>query len=231
MKNLSFSFLVIVLTIIQSCSTSSDSSNNQNLTLIPQAKIEHNQSNYGIYKGVFVGSSGIIILDINNSSNTVSATLIVDGNTLNFVSNQAIQANQATNINFVNGANSFTFSVSANGNNPIITNLLINGHPNAAILVVKETSTTLVKCFEGSYSGGDSGTFNGVIYGNILYGLIGNADTGIYTANGSVNNNQIEGLTQIGSTISGTLNGNSCSGTWTNNQAGMSGTWSGVRTY
>jgi hypothetical protein len=231
MKNLSFCLILIVLTIIQSCSSNSESSNTQSLTQTPQAKIEHNQSNYGIYKGVFVGSSGIIILDINNSSTTISASLIIDGNTLNFVSNQTIQANQATTLNFVNGANSFTFSVAANGNNPTITNLLINGHPNAAILVVKETSTTLVKCFEGSYSGGDSGTFNGVIYGNILYGLIGNADTDIYTANGSVNNNQIEGSTQIGSTISGTLNGNSCSGTWTNTQAGINGTWSGIRTY
>jgi hypothetical protein len=223
-------FLFFAATAFFSCKKSSDGTDNS-LAETPVAKVAFDNSNYGIYKGVFVGSSGIIIVNINNN-NTVSATLTVDNVTYNFTTTQTVQQGQATTVNFTSGVNSFTFTVSANGANPTITNLIVNGHPNAAILVVKETSTSLVKCFEGNYSGTESGIFNAVIYNAQIKGL---AKSGIntYTVDGTVSNNQINagGVTSGGSVFVGTVSGNSIAGTWSNTAVGASGNWSGTRTY
>ncbi|MDB5226425.1 MAG: hypothetical protein JWN78_618 [Bacteroidota bacterium] len=227
MKNLFVFILLGVIFTSNSCKKHDTSFND-----IPAAKSTFDNSNYGIYKGVFVGSSGIIIIDVNNG-NTISATLKIDGTTYNFTTTQTISQNQSTTINFTNGNNSFTFTVYANGSNPTITNLDIDGHPNAAILVVKETSTVLVKCFEGSYNGDDDGTFNAVIYGNIIKAIVRSSYDDIYYANGTVNNNQISasGTVNTGAEFHGTLNGNSFSGTWNNTDYDYHGNWSGSRTY
>ena len=110
----------------------------------------------------------------------------------------------------------------------------MNGHPNAAILVVKETSTAIVKCYEGTFIGGDNGVFNAVIYNNLIKALVRSNGTSFNDiANGTVNNNQINasGVVTTGASFLGTLNGNNVSGNWTNTQASLSGTWSGIRTY
>ena len=88
--------VIIALTTFQSCSSSDDSSGTNNLNQTPQAKSEYDQSNFGLYKGVFVGSSGIVIIDINNTNNTIFATLIIDNVTYNFSSNQTLQPNDIT---------------------------------------------------------------------------------------------------------------------------------------
>lgn len=218
------------LFLLGACSKKNDRSNN-NLTDTPTAKAQHDNSNYGIYKGIFVGSSGIIIININND-NTISALLKVDGVTYDFTTTQTIQQNQATTVNFVSGNNSFTFSVSSNGANPAITDLVINGHPNAAILVVKEMSTALVKCYEGTFSGGDTGIFNAIIYNNIIKALVKNSGNVTDIASGTVLNNQINaGAVTSGASFNGTVSGNNTSGTWANTGANLSGSWSGIRTY
>ena len=158
----------------------------------------------------------------------------IDGVTYNFTTSQTIQQNQPTTLNFVSGSNSFRFTVGANGANPTITNLIINGHPNAAILVVKETSTAIVKCYEGTFIVGDNGVFNAVVYNSLIKGLVRSNGTSFNDiVNGTVNNNQINatGVVTTGASFTGTLNGNSASGNWINTQAALSGTWSGARTY
>lgn len=224
--------LLFAALMMLSCSKNNDNDGNS-LAETPTAKAQYDNSNYGIYKGVFVGSSGVIIVDINNNS-TISATLIVDGVTYNFTTTQTVQQGQPTTINFTSGANSFTFTVSANGTSPVITNLVINGHPSAAILVVKETSTSLVKCFEGNYSGNETGIFNCVIYTNTIKGLSKSTANNIYVIDGTVTNGQINatgsGSTSGGATFVGAVSGNSTSGTWTTG-VGFGGTWSGTRTY
>ena len=236
MKEKLLSIILITLigfTFLESCSNSDSSNNNQNLTQTPQAKSQYDNINLGLYKGVIVGSSGTIVLDISNSSSSIFATIIIDGVVHNFITNQTLQPNQNTTLNFVEGSNSFIFTVASNGGNPVITNLLITGHPNASILVVKETSLILVKCFEGTYNGDDSGIFNAVIYGNIIKALVKSSDNSISTAAGTIENNQINanGNVTTGATFTGALNGNNFSGTWTNTFEGMSGNWNGTRTY
>ena len=60
-------FLILLTLILNSCSKSDDEVTTQdNLSQVPIAKSQYDNSNFGIYKGVFVGSSGIIIININN---------------------------------------------------------------------------------------------------------------------------------------------------------------------
>lgn len=237
MKNLILKSILCILTISMAISCSKNDSaedTTKNLTLVPLAKSQFDNSNFGIFKGVFIGSSGTIILDLSNSTSSFTATLIIDGVTHNFITNQTLQQNQSTTINFIEGNNSFTFTVSANGSNPTITNLIINGHPNAALLVVKETSTVLIKCFEGTFSGTYSGTFNAVIYGNIIKAITrATSDVAIVTADGTVNNNQINaaGSASNGAVFVGNLSGNTFSGTWSRTSDNANGTFTGVRTY
>jgi len=229
MKTL-FSVLTFTLLLtISSCSKDNDSTQSKT----PTAKAAYDNSNYGYYKGVFVGSTGIIVVNINND-NTLSAMFRVDGITYNFTTAQTIQQGQPTSLNFTSGNNSFTFTVAANGANPTITNLIMNGHPDAAVLVVKETSTALVKCFEGTYIGGEHGIFNAVIYNNQIKALVRSITyQSDFEANGTVSNNQITatGSVSSGASFQGTLSGNNFSGNWSNTLAGLSGTWSGTRTY
>jgi len=224
-------FLLLTVILVVACS---NSDSGKSLPNTPSAKAQYDASNYGVYKGVFIGSSGTIILDISNGANSFTATLVIDGVTHTFMTNQTIQQNQATTINFIEGNNSFTFSVAANGSNPTITDLIINGHPDAAILVVKETSSTLIKCFEGTFSGTYSGTFNAVIYGNVIKGITRETnDVDIVTADGTVNNNQINasGNASNGAVFLGNLTTTNFSGTWSRSSDNANGTFTGVRTY
>ena len=224
MKKLFF-FLITGLLFI---SCSSDSSSGTNLSNTPAAKAEFDNSNFGIYKGVFVGSTGIVIVNINNDG-TLNATLVIDGTTYNYTTTETVTLNTAiTGLTFTNGNSSFDININASGGQISITNININGHPNADIIVVKELSTSLVKCYQGTYTGGSSGTFNFIVTGYELHGLaFETGDSDSTELGGEVYNNQINGVF-TGGTFTGTINGNNFGGTWSGNNTGN---WSGSRTY
>jgi hypothetical protein len=183
---------------------------------------------------VIVGSSGIIAVNIYND-NTLSAYFRVDGVDYNFTTTQTVLEGEATILNFVSGSNSFTFTVDGNGARPSIINLVMNGHsdPDAAWLVVKETSTALVKCYEGIYRGDEDGIFNTVIYNDQIKGLVKNPDHyGAYEVDGTVSNNQIDASETINpsSKFKGKITGNNLSGTW-GKTPDLQRNWSGIRTY
>lgn len=229
-KHFLLSIFTLALLSIASCSKKDSDSGKE--TEKPTAKAQFDNSNYGIYKGVFVGSSGVIIININND-NTLSATLIVDGVTYHFTTTQTVQQNQSTTIDFTNDGNSFTFIVAANGTTPAITNITINGHPNAAIVVIKETSTAIVKCYEGTFAGDESGIFNAAISNNLIKALALSTTYNVsYYVTGTVSDNQINaaGSASSGASFSGSFSGDNISGKWNNSIVGISGIWSGKRT-
>lgn len=229
--------LAIALLLV-TCSKNNNSQNN-NLQNTPTAKVTYDNSNYGIYKGVFVGSTGYVIINMNND-NTLSATLKIDGTTYNFTSSQTIQLNQPSSVTFINGANSFTFSVAANGANPTISNLVMNGHPAAAIAILKESSSELVEVFEGTYKGngtGDgAGVFNLVVKGSEVAGIAHDSQQlDNYSVTGTVSNKQVSAVVSPGgSVVNGTISGTDdkdISGTYSGTASGGTpGTWSGKRT-
>jgi len=229
-KHFLLSIITFSLIAISSCSKKEDNSDKE--TEAPTAKAEFDNSNCGIYKGVFVGSSGIIIININND-NTIAATLTVDGVTTHFTTTQTVQQGEATSVDFTSSSNSFTFSVDANGANPVVTNINFNGHPSAAIVVVKETSTMLVKCYEGTFTGTDEGTFNVIVSNKSVRGLAFSDTYNItYSVTGTVLNNQIttSGSTGSGASFSGSISGDKVLGSWDNSITDDSGSWSGKRT-
>ena len=217
--------LIFFTFIIISCSKKSEK-NNEFLPEKPIAKEVYDSSNFGIYKGVFVGSSGTVVIDINNSGSVI-AILKIENISYEFTSSQTIQINKPTVIDFNNGNNRFTFSVSLNGSNPTISNLIINGHDNPTLIVVKELSNTIVNCYEGTFSGGDSGIVNAVIFNNNLKALVrSNVYNSTVIATGTINNNQISaGTANNGATFVGMANGKVYSGTWNNSLVSAKGSW------
>jgi hypothetical protein len=144
--------------------------------------------------------------------------LKVDGTSYTFTSSQTFQPNTASIINFVNGANSFTFSIAADGSNPAVSNLIFSGHPNAAIAIVKQISTVSIDCYEGTYtSPGEHGTFNFVIAADKLVGTAIDSQAQFnYSTIGTVSGNTVTGIIlpfTNNATFSGTISGNTISGT------------------
>jgi hypothetical protein len=206
-----------------------------NFVETPEASELFNTSNFGIYKGVFVGSSGIVLINLNNNNNTISASLKIDGVNYIFSTNESITENQQTEINFTNNDNSFVFNVSSTGTDPEITNLSIQGHPNAETILVKETSERLTKVFEGTYNGidnDDAGVFNAIVSGSEMYVLAFSTMYSVfYTANGSVNNENITGVTSTGTNFTGIIENDKMNGSWNNSQSNENGNWNAERSY
>ena len=160
-------------------------------------------------KGVFVGSSGTILVNINNNG-LISVSLTIDGVTYPFTSNVSITENQQTEITFAFENNSFTFIVDADGSNPQITNVSIEGHPDASIIVVKENSSYVAELYEGTYEGidqnNDAGTFNAIVFNDEVYVLYKSTVYGSTSnAIGSVDGNAISGVSTQGTIFSGNI--------------------------
>lgn len=167
---------------------------------VPDALPANDNLSAGIYKGVFIGSSGTIVFDVANDGSTVTALLQLDGDTIHLTSAISWVPGNAYLAPFTglyNGvAVSITFTVGANGENPSVVTSDIPGHPTAEFTIVKETSTSLITCYEGTYhtTEPEDGTFNVII----------SIDAAVWTASGREN-----GATSSGDPIFGTLvNGN-----------------------
>jgi len=218
----------LVLASILFISCSSDDDSGPSLSNTPEAKAMYDNSSYGIYKGVFVGSSGVVLIDINNSG-AIAATVTIDGTSHNFTTTETIgDGDNVNGMTFTSGSMSFDFWVGGDGQYPYVTNINFSGHPDAQIEILKEYSDMLTECLQGSYNGDDTGTFNLIVRGNEVYGLARSNDggEGIYL-DGMMTNNQIVGYFDGGG-FTGTKNGNSVSGTW-ENDLGESGNFSGQR--
>lgn len=196
----------------------------------PEAKEAYNQSSAGVYKGVIVGSSGTIALYLYNIGAQVQALVTFDGKsgTLSTTSlsnwNPGDAINNALFSGIIDGQSiQIYFSVNANGQNPTVT-MVIPGH-NVSVAVYKETSTSLIKNFEGTYSGDQSGIFNITFNGN-NYILV--TDSGEFIE-GTLINGGID-LNHEETNIKGHFEGNDeIKGTWEGSE-NESGTWTGRRT-
>jgi len=221
-------FLFFIGLVLISCSNDDDNSGSS-LSNTPQAKAQYDNNNYGIYKGVFVGSSGNVLININNEG-SLTATIVIDGVPYVFTTTEIVTEGTAiTGLTFTSGTSSFDFNVGSNGSGPYVSNLSITGHPNASIDIIKEFSDALVMCFQGTYGGDDNGVFNLIIQSGNVYGLAkSNGGTESIYLEGTLTASAISGVFTGGS-FSGTLSSNSISGNW-QNTVPETGTWSGQRT-
>ncbi len=239
--------IILFITIsIASCSKS-DKTNGGNNN-IPDAKAIHDNSNYGVYKGVFIGSSGNIFLNINNDG-ALSATLNINGTSSKYTSTQSITANQPTLVTFTNGLNSFQFSCLGNGTNAAISNISISGHNYAGMSILKEKSDSIVKVYEGTFKtdvtgpSGATGVINWELKGSQISGLIveDGASWSPYATFGTINGTSINGscpndpivipgqCSYAGTAIIGSMSsdGQTMTGTFSNCYG--TGTWKAIR--
>lgn len=160
--------LLLIFAGLSSCKKDNTPDNYTCATCVktPEANAAHDASSKGIYKGILIASTGTIKFDIANNGNTITAVMIIDGKTVNLTSNVTWVNGQAYVAPFTGTLNNQTvtinFSVGASGSNPTVVSSNIPGHPNAVFTIVKETSNSLIECFEGTYSTTrpERGTFN-----------------------------------------------------------------------
>lgn len=237
-KLLAFLFMGLILI---SCSKDDNSSSNNTtpepLATAPVAKAENDASSTGVYKGVFVGSTGILSIYVKNGDNTVKAILKIDGKTFTFTATGEVVKDQAiTGLTFTcPEGHSFKLNVLADGSDYSITDIMVSGHPNASINLIKETSTQLVRCYEGTYvetnKPSNTGTFNMIISGTKVKGLArGTSSDHITWLYGQATTTSIAGTTSDQSYYSGKIEGDNISGTWSNSNQTETGTWTGKRT-
>ena len=177
---------------VYTCTTCSNS---------PDALAENNNTSKGVYKGIMVGSTGTISLNIQNGTNNITATMVIDGVSVALTSTAVVIAGEVFVAPFTGVYNgspvSITFQVAANGTTPTMISSDIPGHPNAVFTLLKETSTSLVEAFEGTYSktDGESGIFNIVLSSGlgVFGGVARNNQTGVIDndVNGLYVNGQI----------------------------------------
>jgi hypothetical protein len=237
MKNFLVKTLLSITIIFASCSENDPLITiNDSAEELPIALSQYDNSNYGIYKGVFVGSSGTILVNLNNNG-VISVSLTIDGVNYPFTSSETITENQQTEITFAYENNSFSFTVNADGSNPLITNVSIEGHPDASIIVVKENSSYVAQLYEGSYEGidqnNDQGTFNAIVFNGAVYILSKSSVYGSSSyASGLVDGNLVSGASSLGTIFSGNIeNDEVMNGTWMVTQTNEKGIWSLSRSY
>lgn len=132
----------------------------------PDALAANDASAKGIYKGTEVGSTGTLSINIQNGSNTITGVMVLDRVSVILSSSVAYVDGAAYVAPFTGVFNgspiSITFSVAIGGLTPLVTASNIPGHPNATFTLYKETSTSLIEVFEGTYAktGGETGVFN-----------------------------------------------------------------------
>ncbi len=198
----------------------------------PEANAANDNSSKGIYKGIVIGSSGYVKVNIDNAGDgQISLTLSIDGTTVQLTTSQ--EYNSELGIfegyftgPFGGGTASIGFYVADNGNDTGFFGVDIPGHPNACLISVKEKSNAQVRCFAGTYSGAASGILNFVLYQNEWIAIArGDDSTDCDLIEGTIDGNSL--VCDCDFDFSGTLNGDNLSGTY-NSPAG-SGTWSASR--
>jgi hypothetical protein len=227
------SFLFILLAVFQGCSDDDDGPDDAitptpSLATTPEATTQNNQSSAGVYKGVLIGSSGTVKIVLQDA--TKSAIVKIDGTTKTLPTtalNNWTPGQPISNALFSAEGWEVRFSVGANGSNPQVS-VNIPGHPNVAVALVKETSTTLVKAFEGTYTGTKPGTLNFVVNGSQLSGIRkANNDTMTVSISGVLQGDSIFGSSG-NLFIFGKVSGNTASGTMVDSLNSI--TWTTTRT-
>ncbi|MBX3257874.1 MAG: hypothetical protein KF862_27335 [Chitinophagaceae bacterium] len=198
----------------------------------PIAVAANNTLTKGIYKGVLIGSTGTLIFDIQNTTNTITGTMVIDGKVADLTC-EAVEIDlsadfEASLTGTLNGyLVIIRFHIDKGGINPRIIEADIPGHPDAVFLVAKETSDALLECYEGAYTitgdwteegtynflvtrKGGGGTWSGIVAED---GFPGEAqtDTDYMSGNNLVDANR---LGQGRDVVIGTVNGHTISGSF-----------------
>lgn len=232
--------ILIMLTFFNSCKKDKTY---DTFSDVPLAKAAFDDSLRGVYKGVMLGSSGTIVIEVGNDGvDRLSAVCTIDGVKL-FFDAVDLRINSITNGNIMtikfrdSNSSSFAFVTKMLGDSFVsetVTDVNIVGHPGAKFIVAKEFSYSIIRCYEGSYVGGDNGLINGITYGNQIEALFISSNdpnkTKFEASGNVVNNNFSIGGTSTGTRFEGVSSGNKITGTWSNTNFNINGTFTAIRT-
>jgi hypothetical protein len=191
------SLVAVMATVLFSMAFSSCTTNDpiKNLATKPEALAAYDNSSAGIVKGVLVGSTGVFKFSIKNGNDSVYCKVTFDGQTGMLLPTTSMATWQpgtsfaATFSGTIGGvAVSVYFKCNPDGSSPSATFTI----PNHTISVnlYKETSTVLVKGYEGTYkvitiatnTEKYNGTFNFIQNNTVVSGTRSGTDgTGTFT--------------------------------------------------
>lgn len=229
-KNSWLLLLLVAATLI--FSGCGDDENGPSFVNSPEARSANDASGKGIYKGVLIGSSGYVKVNMDNAGNgSISLTLNIDGTNYNLTTTQTYEPEYGFEGTFTGsvggGTATIGFYTNSDGTSYGFFGINIPGHPNACIQAVKEKSNALVRCFSGTISGDYTGIINFVVTGNEWTALArGEGEAECSDLEGTINGSTIVCTCDI--EFTGTISGNNMSGTWSSPAVG-SGTWSATR--
>lgn len=201
------------------------------LPTVPEAKAEHDNKSGGIYKGTFANATTSGNIKVVLQEGKVEVIVVYNGVTrtltttdlAGWTSGDAIVDALFTasdwQVLFAADADAASFGFGLN----------LGGTTDFDGVVVKETSTALVRVYEGTYAGDSEGKWNFCTQNNLLAGVY--TGTGSGSFDGAITGSNIA-ITSSGSSVtaSGTFAGemSTCSGTWASG-SGDAGTWTGTR--
>lgn len=158
-----FFFASVLTVILFACSKSNtdDNTTNKELPTSSETKPQFDNTSFGVYKGVIVGSSGYIVFRIYNGDNIVKGYLNIDNQKDTLTTTTTITAGQPlVNVLFTGKISSMKISANADGSNARLSDIQINGHNNVTGFILHETSTKQVLCYEGTFAGTSTGIIN-----------------------------------------------------------------------
>lgn len=204
------------------------------LVTAPEARVEEDSRSGGVYKGVFVGSTGYVKIVMQDGIKSVVVTM--DGVTKNLDLITLSPSNwtsgqELTQAVFAKDNWTVRFSVKGEGGDPDVK-VEIPNHEKIIVTIVKEKSSAQVKVFEGNitYEGKSANSiFNFVVSGELFVGqgrMPGEND--VYSMYGIlVNDTKIQGSIN-GATVSGKIDAEMASGTIVTSNA--TADWNSKRT-
>jgi len=198
----------------------------------PEALAEHDTKSGGIYKATFATSSqsGHLKIVLQGGKKEIQVTFGGSSRTLTTTGLDSWTSGQdIIGVAFASGDWTMTITIVADGSSFDVNSINLGGVTSVNGALSKETSTALIKVYEGTYSGDDSGKWNFILQNGLINGLYAGG-SGSDNFSGSVSGTTIAIATGGTVTASGTMSadGNTTSGNWTGSST--SGTWSGSRT-
>ena len=176
MNSINRLFILLIVSIICSCTTNNNNPSNPpntfpNLSLINP---NYDASYFGVYKGIIGDSTntGNILIDFNNSQSTAKAYLTFRGTQYILSQTDIANVNGVITVTLEKDNQIIKLRVGGIGNNPTISYIILNGSTLYGSAILKEKSTNKVKCFEGKYNSSTStcGAFINVPLGIIISG-------------------------------------------------------------
>ena len=159
MRNKLLLICALALTIYSCGKSQTDKANG--LATTAETKSKYNNTSFGVYKGVIVGSSGYIVFRINNGDDVVKGNLKIDGREDELTTTGKLIAGQKiSNVLFTGSFSSMKLSADADGRNAHLTDIRIQGHSHVGAYITHENSNVPVMLYEGTFTGNASGMIN-----------------------------------------------------------------------